>query len=185
MSNADIILPEDDRSLQSTSPVQAWASRHGSLHRDEESARAFGATHKRCSKCDAIVPRGYRLCDGCRHVETVARWEAMPLEPWDGASPLVLFGDDRYFFDEDAVLDYCDEHGIMVENLLLQHTHRATSPLVDLDDLAERAECEDFTGRSFPREIIDAANALNRLLAAYEMPVWHPRKARAVLGGAK
>lgn len=62
-----------------------------------------------CPKCQKSMEK-YRLtCFDCMRAEMHAKFAAKPESAWDGEWPVVLYGDDRYFFDEHELADYIDE----------------------------------------------------------------------------
>jgi hypothetical protein len=99
--------------------VIGWQSRDGRFYDDDEHlARWAGCTQLLCD-CGAEMEKGYTICEACRGKADAGKYEAMPFKEWDGKTPLVIYGDDIYFWDEDGVLEYCEEHDCQPEDLRL------------------------------------------------------------------
>ncbi len=86
-----------------------WVSRDGRFWgSDEHTARMAGCTHIACSTCGAVYEQN-RYCKPCHDRKRAAVFAGLPVETWDGQTPLCLYDSDRYFFGED-VLDWLADH---------------------------------------------------------------------------
>lgn len=162
--------------------VTGWRSRHGLFFGDgdqaERTARWSGCTHTRCEDCGTPTPKEYTVCSGCHEKRAIARYNALPKQPWDGTTPLCMFDGDAYFFDRDELLDYCDDNDCTPDDLrlvLCQPIHlRAVDEDYWSDDLHEDGE--------LPPEIRRAVDALNAAIRAHARPVaWEPGKVAAIV----
>ncbi len=88
--------------------MNLWVSADGRFWRTEDSARYAGCTHNICD-CGKPKDKTYIKCESCRAVDRTERYNAMEFQEWDGNTPLVIFGTDQYFFNQDEINDYCYE----------------------------------------------------------------------------
>ena len=69
--------------------------------------------------CQNRVQKPYIYCDPCIDKRDLARWEALEAVAWDGKTPLCLDGGDKFFHDEDDLLEYLGENDLAREDLRL------------------------------------------------------------------
>lgn len=110
MDAKEMILPTDEGTILKVETVPVYYSRHGKPFLTEQSARNDGATHNFC-KCGQPKTKSNIYCEACEPKEE-DRYLKKPFKEWDSETPLVIYGDDQYFFDEDSILEYCDENEI-------------------------------------------------------------------------
>jgi hypothetical protein len=67
-------------------------------------------THAPCKECGQSTDKGRVMCDGCWQKEVRKRFEKMEAKPYDG-SAVVTYDDDRYFFDQDELLEWLADTG--------------------------------------------------------------------------
>ena len=116
---------------------------------DEHAARYCCALSVPCKCGGRVAPR--RFCETCLAKSNDEAWEEAERVEWDEASPLVTFRSDKYFFDEDSVQDFIDEHEIDLANLRLEVCEPTRSPVFDLleflyDVLPEDVDVLDAQG---------------------------------------
>jgi hypothetical protein len=100
-----IILRDSTEAAQYKTNLSGWVSRNGHYWgEDEHMARYDGSTHTKCEKC-GTVHSNHSYCSPCYKAAKEAKFDALPVEKWDGFTPLCLFDSDRYFFNDD-VLDF-------------------------------------------------------------------------------
>jgi hypothetical protein len=122
----------------------------------EKAARTCCSTNSPCFVCGVNRTRyPHHACDGCRAIRKRERWERCEVKPLE--FPITIQDNDRWFFDEDDLLDYCDENNVEPGDLLLRigkrHTPRFFDPgdfwyddMPEDDDLTEGdSECADLT----------------------------------------
>ena len=179
MNNTDtIILPEDAAAVELVT-VKLWKSNNGKLYNetDEEIARWDGATHIHCADCNRPTKkRGYMVCEVCHRIRDQKRWDQMPRRKWDGATPICPMHSDRYFYDEDDLESYCEDHDVQKEDLLLVHCKPETPRPVDAGDLFADYLPEDCDASHLPKEILAAVDALNAAVAKNPPTVWYEGK---------
>jgi hypothetical protein len=150
--------------------VTGWVSRLGHFYGDNEHiARYDGCTHVLCKKCGAERDiRGY--CRPCYDKDRLGVYEKMEFKEWDGKTPLVLFDDDRYFWDEDAVFDHCDNFDVSPEDLDLVICEPQYASEIDddhfIDDLPEDQGLDEV----YP-ELADLIEKVNELIRKKEKPL--------------
>lgn len=83
-----------------------------------ESARKHMATHKKCETCEEIYAvRSYcRTCSAKRREEGYMK---LPFKSWDYETPLTLYDDDKYFFDQEDLDFYISDNEIDPKDLRL------------------------------------------------------------------
>lgn len=142
--------------------VKGWISRDGHFYGfgpDAESiARYDGCTHKTCDFCNEDYFKN-SYCKPCHKRKRSKVYESLEFKEWDGETPLVIFDDDTYFFDEDSIHDYAEEHGVKVESLWLVicqpvHLHEYEINEDHVDELPDDHLVEDG-------DVLDAVEALN------------------------
>ena len=110
MSSEKIIMYDSDEAATFKTGISGWVSGDGRFFgKDEDMARYAGCTHKTCA-CGNIHSKSWTICDECRDRKSAGRYESMPHKEWEG-EPLVIFGDDRYFWDVESVYDHMLDAG--------------------------------------------------------------------------
>lgn len=169
-----VMYDSDEAAHKETREV--WVSRGGKVCDDEGIARYIGCTHRRCPKCGTVNSiRSY--CKTCRDAEMAAKFDTMPRKEWDGKTPLVIFDDDRYFFDADALLDYCADQGVQPQDVRLCLCEPVHGRHVDddffCDDLPEDGDVPDA--------IAEAMEAFNAVVTAAGPLSWVQDKFAAII----
>lgn len=163
--------------------LTGWVSRHGHFYGDNEHlARWDGCTHQTCA-CGAEMARGYTACPSCRDKTQLARYEALAFKEWDGATPLTLFNDDTYFWDEDGVLDYCEMNGLQPSDLRLVICEPQFAWEVEPDDYLCDILPKDSSVEDVDPELAEAFEALNRVIRERKKPIsWSGGEFRTSVG---
>jgi hypothetical protein len=100
-----IIMYESDESAIFREGISGWVSSSGRFWgKDEHMARYEGSTHKLC-ECGKVVAKGWIKCESCRDKDAAEKYAVMPFKEHAG-EPLVVFRDDRYFWDVESVYDH-------------------------------------------------------------------------------
>lgn len=181
MKQPDKVLYDSDEAAQLVA-VTGWKSRHGWFYGDNEHlARQNGCTHKLCD-CGDEMEGGYSVCRKCFDQKRLTQYETMPFEEWDGKTPLVLHDDDRYFWDEDSVWDYCESDGIKPEDLRLVICEPNYAWEIEADDYYSDDLPEDQTLDDVYPELATAIEKVNELIRKREKPLsWGAGKFRTTL----
>lgn len=171
MNNKPMILNTSNEAAQ-LKTVTGWVDRDGRFWgKDERMARWSGATHIACQRCGTPHYKAWTLCNGCRDLAAIERWEKLERKPWDGESPVCLYDGDKYFFDLESFLEWCADHDVKPQEANLVHCKPQYLSQVDedhwADDLAEDEE--------LPPNVLDALAALNAQIRAHKKPIsWWP-----------
>jgi hypothetical protein len=103
-----IIMYDSDEAATYKKNLSGWVSSQGRFFGEKEDvARYDGCTHKTC-ECGNPCEKSWIRCKSCRDLRAAEKYAALPSKKWAG-EPLVIFGSDEYFFDEERVMDYVRE----------------------------------------------------------------------------
>lgn len=166
------ILYSSDRAAKYVTNISGWVDSKGRFWgNDEHMARYSGCTHIDCKDCGKPIPvRGYTICSDCREKKNIERYNAMPCIEWDGETPVYSQSDNQYFFDEDELRDYTEDHQCSIDSLRLVICKPNEFRLIDYyyfsDELPEDAE--------LPEEIEMAIDELNMVISRQPPVSWSP-----------
>ena len=144
------LLPFEDSAVQMT--VTGWVCKTCGRFcgKEERLARWCCAKDLPCETegCTRRAPKGYLVCDECRHQKELARWKALPEVEWDGATPLALDDDDTYFIETEDLDSYLDDLELKVEDVRLVvcvQDHKPRFDVMDLltDYLPDGLDCDE------------------------------------------
>ena len=113
------VITMDSPEAASQETMTVWVSNNKRAFFDERAAKFDGCTHGRCQECKEVCEKSRLMCKTCGEKARQAVFDKMPEVEWDGKTPLCIFDSDTYFFYEDELLDYCDEHECKPEDLSL------------------------------------------------------------------
>lgn len=180
MSEEKVMRDGDDAAQIKT--VTGWVSRHGRFFgEDEITARYDGCTHQRCSACEAEVPKGYGYCGSCRAARMTELYNTKPFQEWDG-EPLVIHDSDQYFFSEEDIEDYCEEHEIKSEDLQLVICEPSFCWQLEPDDIYCDILPEDCSLENIWPELWEAIETANKIIREGKRPIsWSPGKYRTTV----
>jgi hypothetical protein len=174
-----VILNTSDEAASFKTNLSGWVSRRGMFFgNDERTARWDGCTHVAC-ECGHVVEKGRSKCEICRREASDKRFASMERKKWDGETPLYLFDDDCFFWCEDQLEDYCDEHDCRKEDLKLVICEPTYAKEIDpneyyCEDLPEDGEIEG--------DLLAAFEELNSFIRGSKIILsWAPGKIAAEL----
>jgi len=142
----------------------------------EMAARTCCSENSWCFVCGERRTRyPHRACETCDARLNRERWEACEVRPLE--FPLTLQDVDRWFHNEDELIDYCEEYGLHEADLLLRIGKRVVpryfepsgfwaDAIPEGDDLAEDRESDELANK------INAWAKEN--IIAYEMGPFRP-----------
>lgn len=176
MSEQKIIM-YDDANTASIQNLTGWVGLDGRYWgTNEHMARWSSCTHLKCS-CGEIMVKHYTLCEKCRAVKMRERYAALEYKQWDGNTPLALYDDDKYFFSEDDLTDYCHENEIKTTDLMLVLCKPQYYSQIDYDhwqdDLPEEWD--------LPDGLMKKVNELNEYIKTLGVASWFPDKYRTIV----
>ncbi|MGN6417777.1 MAG: hypothetical protein ACTHMC_09815 [Pseudobacter sp.] len=109
MSTEKKVIMYDSEEAAKQVTVTGWVSSDGRFFgKDEHAARYAGCTHGTC-ECGNPTEKGWLKCESCRHKASAERYQKLEFQEWDGITPLCIYGDDQYFFNEDELEDFLYE----------------------------------------------------------------------------
>lgn len=174
------ILRSDAAAAKHVTDISGWVSRNGRFFGDgphgEEMARYDGCTHVSCDKCGEPTPKGWLRCETCRDKAEVERHAGRKTKPWDGKCMIYSEAADKWFNDLEEIIEYSGEHNASFESLLLVLSEPVYARTIDptehyVDDLPSDDPDESY----IPKDILDAFEALNKVIEACKTPLsWQP-----------
>lgn len=166
MKQKPMVLNTSDEAAKLVT-VTGWVDRDGRFWgNDERMARWSGATHIACQKCGTPHEKLWTLCNGCRDLAAIDRWEKLERKEWDHVSPVCLFDGDEFFFDLESFLDWCADHDVKPHEARLVHCKPQYLSQVDTDHWADEL-AEDG---ELPPEIEEALEEFNAKIRAQTKP---------------
>lgn len=170
-----VIMYDSSESAVYRTNIEGWVSSDGRFFGKgdtaEQLARNQGSTHKKCD-CGIIMPsKSYSLCESCRNKKHRENYLKLPFKEYDG-SPVFSTDDEKYFFDEESIIEYC------ADNLLDELDLYFAEPnmLWEItDEIWEEILPEDG---EFPDELKNALSELNKVIKNLPAVSWSPSKVR-------
>lgn len=179
MKNAEL-LPFEEAAEQVMN-VAGWVCKTCRRFYGEEErlARYCCAKDLKCGTegCTGRAEKSYIFCRDCREKEELAKWLALPEEPWDEETPLCLDDDDKFFYFPDDLYEYLANHDLKLEDARLVICKEDTKPHFDIHDLLT-----DYLPEDMEEDDTTKINALvNRWIEKHVPTVWVPGKKRPTL----
>ncbi len=156
----------------------------GDPSENERLARSCCATDLPCETagCQGRHEKGWVYCPACAAKRIAADYLAMPEVAWDGTTPLVLFRGDHYFYDEDELLDYCDDENVKPSDLNLVICEEAGTPLFDVLDFLHDSLFEDAGAGDFDAPPEEIEKIVDDWIQKNAPKSWVEGKTRPTLG---
>jgi hypothetical protein len=185
MKTKEEIMYDDPTIVEFRTNIEGWVSLKdgrffGKGDQGEHMARYHASTHSKC-ECGATMSKGWLKCKSCRHKKAMENYRALPLIEWDGKTPLCLYWDDEYFFDDDAIYDYCLINEIPNANeldlVICRPNHLREIEYEWFED-----EMPEDTGiDTVAPEIYKKIQELNKEIHAHKPISWSPGKQRVTI----
>lgn len=172
MKEKEVIL-ETGEGLFEKVNMDLFQTKDGRLFVKETAARSHASTHKRCT-CGEVMPKFRIRCDKCSAITRADEYKKKPYQEWDGKTPLYLYDDDKYFFDESDIEDYLEENELEPEDLQLVICTPNYLRTIDYD-LWEDVLAED---QELPDWLIEKVEELNALIKTKGSISWSPGRYR-------
>ena len=139
---------------------EGWVSINRRFFPAKSQAEWDSATHRKCD-CGAVIRVG-SYCEGCNTKKRREKYAALPYREYDGKTMLCCFDDDRFFRDEDEVLEWCADNNMHPDSLMLCTT---LPNYLDEFDAGQWQDIfpEDGDG-DLPKEVEDAIKAFNEVI---------------------
>lgn len=185
MSDEKMIMNTSDEAAHFKTDISGWVSKDGRFYgKDERAARWDGCTHIACSGgCGVPVSKNsYTVCPECRAKSDIEKYNNLERKEWDGESPLYSEALDRYFFDEQELIDYCYDEGLTtVDDMLLRTTTPQRAFTLSPNDIYCDIMAEE-DDENLPKVLEDAFDELNAVIMAENFILsWVPTKYAAIL----
>lgn len=162
--------------------VEGWLSRDGTFWPSsrpdaEHMARYCGSTHNDCRDCGVQISKHSVICEDCRDIKELEKYNSFPEAAWDGVSFVADYTGDAYYPDIEWLREQVQD-GVELESLhlvLCKPNYPSTIDPYDhfVDDLPEDGEV--------PYELEQAFQALNDLISKSEPLSYSPDKVRVKL----
>jgi len=166
--------------------VTGWVSADGRFYGDNEHlARWAGCTHILCRECGKHEhEKSWTCCETCRDKHVIERYNAKPFKAWDG-EPLFSYSHERYFFDEQELIDFALEHNVLPGEMRLAICEPDILKMVDFDDILVDRLPEDLYLSDIAPELAEAVAKVNDIIQQTK-PVlaWNPGKYRTTVTAA-
>lgn len=159
MSKNAIIMRESDEAAQ-LKTVTGWVSSDGFFYgNDERIARYAGSTHHLC-ECGSVVEKGRIKCDKCHDKDRWEKYKTLESKPWNGEDFLVTWDDDKFFWCDSDLMDYCDEVQVEPQDLQLVFAVPVYGRFLDSDYFCDELH-EDG---ELPDSILEAMESFNKVV---------------------
>ena len=171
---SEIIFMEDDKAAEYKEvKVKGWVANGLLFSENERAARLEGMTHKECNQCGMAFDKKsfYTLCPSCLAKSERDRYSNLAYEKWDGKTPMALYDSDEYFYDEYDVDCYCEENDCDIGDLMLVLCVSQTVHELEMVDIYNDILPEDGDESSFPQDVVDAFDNLNKVISENKEPV--------------
>jgi len=128
--------------------------------------------------CAGKAEKGYSFCKDCREKLSKERYLKLPLQPWDGVTPLVEQDDDRFFYDAEDLNDYLEDCGLEIEDLRLVVCKPCKKPFFEMAEFL----CDYFGPENeLDKDPKDIERCVNDWIEANVPVVWQHGKCRPTL----
>ncbi len=144
-------------------------------YKDEHMARWTGCTHQKC-ECGSLMKKNYSKCEACRHKADIERYMALPYREWDGKEPVCTRDGDKYFFSEEALIDYMEDQDEPIDHIHLLICEPNHWSQIESEYWSDNMP-EDSDGE-LPDEMQSALDRLNSIIAKQKPQSYSPGKIR-------
>ena len=171
------IIPYDsDEAAKFVINISGWVASNGAFYGDnEQAARYRGCTHRTCVNCDELVIKSYIYCTNCAIEHAKYIYNKRECKDWGRNFPLYSEVADKYYFDEDELLDDLEEYNCSATSLRLRLCKPIYLQQINEgyweDDLPEDVE--------LPKNITKALEKLNEEIRKTETIAYEPSKCAA------
>lgn len=135
-------------------------------------------THVDCEDCGVEFEKRYtydKSCLRCQDKRNHQRYLKLDLVEWNGEDALNLFNDDKYFWELEEILEYCDENEIELKDLELVTTYKTIFSPIDWETIEQDQTHEDWQPSN---EFKAKVNEFNKWLTSQSTNTWMPTNKR-------
>lgn len=143
---------------------------------DERAAKLCCVDSRPCEVegCDGWTSLSYYyMCDKHNHEQDVNRWRKYEERDYHG-EPLVIFNDDRFFWNEEELLEYCVDEQVQPKDLLLVFANQVKIREFD----ANEYWCDDIGEDDEIHDALEIEKIVNDWAKENIRPCWHQGKER-------
>ncbi len=98
-------------------PITLYSA-NGKIYTSDLIASYENYTHFKCKECGE-VERKNSYCRPCADKKEIENFEKMPVKKYDNTWPLFSRSADKYFFDDESLVDHSLESGVSIDSLML------------------------------------------------------------------
>jgi len=142
-------------------------------------SKAQLSTHVDCELCSKEFEKPYthsKFCPECKIKVDNEKFLALPLVEWDEECPLVIWGDDKWFYSREDIEEFCDEHEIELSDLQLVTSYKTSFSEIDFEYWADNLH-EDWDDKVFDEKLKE----FNKFLREHDTNTWMPTNKRVEL----
>jgi hypothetical protein len=176
VSDKKIVMRESDEAAKLVT-VTGWSSADGRFFgKDERTARYAGSTHQLC-ECGTVIDKSRTKCDKCHHKARWEKYKSLQSKDWNGGDFLVTWDDDKFFWCDSDLMDYCEEQQMQPQDMQLVFAKPVYGRYLDgsyfCDELHEDGE--------LPDSILEAMESFNAVVKAAGPLSWIPGNIAAII----
>lgn len=135
-------------------------------------------THLDCKSCGLEFKKRYShysTCPDCQHKSNIDKYYTMPLVEWDGKACLFEYlSDDKYFFDTDSIVEYCEDNEINPRDLMLVVCSTSNFSTIGFDNWEEEVHEDWEPSAEFEQKLKE----FNDFLSNEPSRTWFPTDKR-------
>lgn len=173
MKKQEVILLEKDVVLPSKETIEVYNIGTAEIPIyivTEHTVRRELSTHKICEGCGEVLEKR-TYCQTCSSKKSAENYFKKTFKEWDGETPLVIYNDDTYFFDEESLQDYIEENGD--ENLELVICEPNYCPELTEEYFSEEYLPENYDGLDdFDKGLVQKIKELNEYIKTLGPMSW-------------
>lgn len=181
----EVILYDDEAAARYVTGIEGWVDRHGHFFgKNEHIARSSGCTHYKCEDCGSLTNKYWKRCQSCIEARKNAEHAKREHVDWDLETPVYSELLDRYFFDEDELLDILGDRGLSAESARLLLCAPQYLRPVETDYWADDLPDTEYVvnpDEVIPTEVWDALQALNSAIESAGPVSWIPTETAVTL----
>lgn len=139
------------------------------------------ATHADCQDCGVEFEKQYtyqKRCSSCDFKYQNQKYLALELVEWDGKTPLCIYGDDTYFFDQDDIVNYCEDNDVESSQLQLVLCEQSKFGQINIAEQFQDVLHEDW---EHDAELERLEKQLNDYLAKASTNTWFATNKRVTV----
>lgn len=117
-----VVHYDNPASARYMTDIKGWVDKDNRFFGDnndsEHNARWSSCTHMNC-ECGRLREKSFTLCLTCRTFKEFEDYINLPFKEFDGEFPLYSHYVDEYFWDEDGIVNFCEENEVLEKELRL------------------------------------------------------------------